>query len=294
MGVVEFAAKQPITAIEKARLITEALDALRTAQPLDERDSLDDFDSTGWVAWYDATIPQVRDIKILAGAMEIEMLRRRGEARRKPGPKTGVELLTHRDSNSDQQQRSRARALDAQPERIATYIQHEAAAGRVPSVRGAVRAVKTTLSMTDPKTSRFRSGQEIARRSVADCIGALDAVADGERRTDEQLLPTVGDVTIFLQRVRLLPWLSIDRTAAGTVFIIDHDLRAICDGRAPRPAIGKSIRAYLLDLRAEITRRRRENHDDFRKRKWNHEGILKREQSALLDWIEEQLNKVPN
>jgi hypothetical protein len=99
---------------------------------------------------------------------------------------------------------------------------------------------------------------------------------------------------VFLQRVRLVPWLAMDRTSAGTTFVIDEELRRICDGRIPRPALdNQSIRAYLHDLRTEITRKREENHDAFRKRKWNSELILKREQTALLDWIEEQLMKVP-
>jgi hypothetical protein len=284
VGAPEFAA-EPDAAIEKARLISEALDTLRTAQQLDERESLD---RASWVVWYDATIPQVRDLRILAGAMEIELHRRRGER--------STPLTQCVSKNAAEQQLSRDRTLAALPDRVTKYIQHEAAAGHVPSLRGAIRVVKAMLPKTDRKTGQFTASQQRAAAHADDVIAKFDAVADGERRTDEQLTKAgLDDVPTLLKRARLLPWLAIDRTAAGTTFVIDVELRAICEARAPRPALGhQSIRAYLHHLRDEITRRRKENHDDFRKRKWNSELILKREQTALLDWIEEQLMKVPN
>ncbi len=297
MGVVEFVVAGQLTeAGEKAGLIRDALGALRLAEQLDERESLH---STNWVAWYDATIPNVRDIQILSAAMAIELERRLGEGpRTKPGPKTAAELVTHRVTNSAAMnsaastRRARQRTLAAQPEKVTAYIQQEAAAGRVPSVRGAVRAARATPNR---KTSQFTARQVRVHRGEAELLTEIDAVADGQRRTDAQLITAGIDVPSFLKRVRPIPWLAIDRTIAGTAFVIDHDLRAICDGRAPRPALGnQSLRAYLEHLRAEITRRRKENHDEFRKRKWNSELIIKREQTALLDWIEEQLMKVPN
>jgi hypothetical protein len=278
--------KQPVAANEKARLIGEALDTLRVAHAMDERESLD---RASWAAWYDTTIPDVRDLKILAGAMEIELHRRRGEV--------GVTHRVTRDQEAERQQLARDRALAAQPDRVAAFIRHEAAAGRVPSVRGAVRAARTTVSPTDPQRSQFEGQRARSRRIALDYVNKLDVLADGARRTDAQVIAIVGtdDVHAFLQRICLIPWLSIDRTVAGTTFVVDHDLRAICEGRAPRPALGhQSIRAYLQSLRHEIARRRKENHDEFRKRNWNSELILKREQTSLLDWIEEQLNQVPN
>lgn len=47
-------------------------------------------------------------------------------------------------------------------------------------------------------------------------------------------------------------------------------------------------------LRAEIIRRRKENHDALNRRKWCPEAISKREQSELLNWIERQLDMIPN
>jgi len=250
MGVVDFvAASQTADAArEKARLITEALDTLGRAVDLDERDSLD---PASWVAWYDATIPNVRDIKILVGAMEIELCRRRGEQIQAEGERRGglPSKVTHRVTLPDasKKQRSRDRALTAQPERISAFVQQEAAAGRVPSVRGAVRAAKAKPSTkTERKRAQFTASQTRAQRHTGDVVASLDAVADGQRRTDAQLTATGLDVEVFLRRVRVIPWLAIDRTDAGTMFVIDDDLRDICDTRAPRPALGnQSIRTYL-------------------------------------------------
>jgi len=301
MGVIEFRpADQPNGSIEKAQLITEALRALRAAQQLNERDSLD---LASWVAWYDATIPQVRDIKILAGAMEIELHRRRGEQilaeeERRGGDQKSDQIKVHHHGTliqAERHRRHRARVIAAQPARVAAYVQHQVVAGCVPSVNGAVQAVKAPRSTSERAAGRLKAGKQRTLRAVEEWIRIVESVADGERRTDAQLIAKGFDVQHFFQHIRFLPWLAIDRTPAGTTFVIDQELRAICEARMPRPALGhQSIRAYLENLRSEIARKRKENHDEFRKRKWNSELILKREQSALLDWIDEQLLKVPN
>lgn len=54
----------------------------------------------------------------------------------------------------------------------------------------------------------------------------------------------------------------------------------------------KSIQVFLADLRREITRRRKENHDERMKVRWNPEAIITRFQTELLDWIEEKLDVV--
>jgi hypothetical protein len=51
-------------------------------------------------------------------------------------------------------------------------------------------------------------------------------------------------------------------------------------------------RAFLKNLRKEITRRRKENHAQKQQRIWNVENILKLELIDLLDWIEDELDKV--
>jgi hypothetical protein len=300
MTIVSFNANaRTVNADEKATLISQALDTLRAANALDERD---DLDRANWLAWYDATIPQVTDIKILAGAMEIELHRRRGEQilaeeERRGGDRKSDQIkVSHRDTlvNATKVQRRKDRAIAKAPARVKTYLDQEVAASRVPSMRGAMRAAVPKSPAMDYKTAQFKAGKERTARAVQEWIRILDSVADDERRTDAQLTAMGFDVAHFFAHLRFLPWLMIDRNPAGTMFVIDQELRAICEGRQPRPLLGnQSIHAFLQHLQTEIARRRKENHDEFRKRKWNSELILKREQTALLDWIEEQLLKVP-
>lgn len=48
----------------------------------------------------------------------------------------------------------------------------------------------------------------------------------------------------------------------------------------------------VRQLRAEIARRRKANHDERMKRNWNPDAILKIEQTNILDWIESELEKI--
>lgn len=293
MSLIPFAQTQASIADEKATLVASALDALKAANALDERD---DLDHGTWVAWYDATIPQVRDIKVLAGAMEVEMHRRRGEQIQDEGERRGrpseQEKVTQRVtlSEASKKQRSRDRALAAQPARVTAYVQHQVAAGCIPSVRGAVRAV---VPKSDRKTAQFQAAQDRVIERASEWMRQLDAVADGERHTDAQVTRLTGsEMDIFLQRIRLIPWLWIDRTLEGTRFVIDQELRNICEGRQPRPPAGEPIKAFLARVRGEIVRRRKENHDQTMKSKWTHNSVNVHRQSQLLDWIEEELSKV--
>ncbi len=78
MSVTEFkfkpaAKRAPLAHVEKARLIAEALDKMRTLSA----HGLDGLDS--------ASLARLRDIEILLGVMEIEMLQRRAEGLRQHG-----------------------------------------------------------------------------------------------------------------------------------------------------------------------------------------------------------------
>jgi hypothetical protein len=105
-----------------------------------------------------------------------------------------------------------------------------------------------------------------------------------------------GKVTIdnFLRGCRHIPWITIERCEQETFrFHIDAELREICELRRPRPQLGgRSIAAFLVDLRGEITRRRKENNAKREQRRWNVEAILKVELVNLLDWIESELDKI--
>jgi hypothetical protein len=90
LGTVAFPdaghAEMGTAATQKAGLIRGALQALRGADALDEREELD---AGSFLPWYDSTLPNVRDIKVLAGAMEIELGRRRGERLAQEGEQRG-------------------------------------------------------------------------------------------------------------------------------------------------------------------------------------------------------------
>jgi len=285
-------------AYQKAILIQGALQTLRDAQRIDERD---DLNAASFLEWYDRTLPDVRDIKILAGAMEIELGRRRGERIEAEGERRGGDQskLSRCDSLLSvavQNQRKRDRALATEPAAVDTFVQREVTAGRVPTVRGAVKAAMIAKISRAPgrKLQQMHGRQTRVQALNQEVVVVLDRIADDVRRSDQQLVKLTGNVQMFLRRVQLIPWLTIDRTLDGTVFRIDTRLRALCEGAVPRPELSfTSISAYLRTLRDEITRRRKENHDEFLKRRWNSELILKREQTSLLDWIEQQLDRVP-
>jgi hypothetical protein len=42
-----------------------------------------------------------------------------------------------------------------------------------------------------------------------------------------------------------------------------------------------------------ITRRRKENHDERMKKRWQPEEVVLHKQTELLNWIENELDKLP-
>ena len=104
----------------------------------------------------------------------------------------------------------------------------------------------------------------------------------------------VGNVLDYLKYLYLIPWLTIDRTREGTVFTIDQELRAICESvhRGPR-SMGSPSETSSDICGAEIVRRRKENNDEMGRRRWSTEAILSLEQTALLNWIEIELDRIP-
>jgi hypothetical protein len=286
---------------QKRILIETALSKLQDARDLDERHSLQ---VEKWTAWYDATIPLVTDIKVIAGAMEVELAKRRGmrleaepETRGRP---SSQEIVSSVDtiSNAARLVRKRDRALGRQPAAVDAYVQSEAKAGRVPTRHGALRHVqriarpKTVKAASKPGWSGGRSEDHYQRILVG-----LEKAADGQPRSDRELQRLVGCAPDdFIRFVRFIPWATMTRTHAptSTMFTIDQELRDICEGRVPRPILeGRSIQDFLRHLRAEIIRRRKENHDAKRQVGWNSYNIMTREQTDLLNWIETELDRVP-
>src|SRR5260221_613830 len=86
--------------------------------------------------------------------------------------------------------------------------------------------------------------------------------------------------------------MSASRYGTTVMFQIDEELKAICEGRAPRPETnGWSYRAWVQNLRETIIKRRQENHDARTMKNWQPDQVSKVEQHELLNWIERELNK---
>jgi hypothetical protein len=181
------------------------------------------------------------------------------------------------------------------------------AAGPVkePTINSAAGEVDLNINNARPAPTvknRFRKAGDTKRIAVVREIERyIENLRDGEscRLGFENggwgllgLPPSITTVTALM----LIPWVAIDITNDHKVNInIDRELRAICEGRASRPQLGNlSYDEFYSALRAEIKRRRLANDQARKGRKWNHEGIIKREMVELLDWIEQQLDRIPS
>jgi hypothetical protein len=293
--------QEVLTADEKTRLIHEALATLRAADDIDEHVTLA---SSEWLAWCDAVLPSVRDIETLAAAMRLKLSVERGKRLTTDGEQRGgdqksgikgtkrVPLI----SDAVRVRRWRDRQLATHEETVNDYIRAAATAQRKPTENGALRAIKTTHSLT---SRRERMGQERTASWAQKILAAVEALADGQPRSREQIVRVLERhetqrLEEFLRTIHFIPWLAVTRTAAGYVLQIDPLLRALCEGLAPRPALpdGQPVYVFLRHLRSEITRRRKENNEGYRKLKWNTEASLKKDMHALLNWIEDELTKV--
>lgn len=150
------------------------------------------------------------------------------------------------------------------------------------------------------EASQRGSGSRISTRSLARIYGAVEKLANGNQHDPMRVathvtLSGIPSNITGLRALHLIPWLRITGHDNNTVTLeIDQELRGICEARAPRPGLnGFSVTEFYRHLRAEI-RRRREANDQARKGKnWSHEGINKLELVKLLDWIESELDRVP-
>jgi hypothetical protein len=117
---------------ERNLRIAQALILLRAANALDEFDDEDVGSTWCWGSFCDAMNPQVYDSKILAGVMVVELHRRRADRR-----DMERRILERPTKLSLQDQ-----ALATHPSTVLSYIDREVTAGRVPTIRGALRAIR--------------------------------------------------------------------------------------------------------------------------------------------------------
>jgi hypothetical protein len=150
------------------------------------------------------------------------------------------------------------------------------------------------------EASKRSNGGLISTRSLARIYGAVEKLANGKQHdplrvaTHVTLSGIPSNIT-GLRALHLIPWLRITGHDNNTVTLeIDQELRAICEARAPRPELnGWSYRAWSKNLRKTITQKRKENRDERMRKSWQPENIVLRKQTELLNWIEEELDRLP-
>jgi hypothetical protein len=294
---------------QKLQAAREGLDAFKRSDEIDPDTDTDSIDVPAWVDEFTTTLD---DAKAIAEKMRLEVTLRFGKQVIAGGdlrkqPYTGVRSmpLTQRQWTA----RSRARALATQEDDVRAYMKTPGA-----TVKGADRLVRATRKAASPP--RISKKQKRTQQRVAPGKAApesvtehyprqvrvlIDILGDGVVRTDSEIMPFVvrhglGDTerTLhrFYQSCRMVPWLRVERPPGAARFVVDTQLRDICDGLAPRPA-SLPIYPFLRHLREEIIRRRKENHER-RHPKWNPTETSIVQQKQLLDWIEDELNTVPH
>jgi hypothetical protein len=100
-------------------------------------------------------------------------------------------------------------------------------------------------------------------------------------------IPYLHHASVFI------PWLRRTKTAEGTRFTIDTELREICEGKRPRPQLnGASLAQELRSLRSEIKRRRDERDLRIKRNNWDHLTSHAKFILELMNWIEAELERV--
>jgi len=275
------------SADQKAARIQDALQALRAAHEIDERD--DALDVASLTAWYEQTIPTVKDIKILSGAIAVELEARYGALVKQEGERRGgnrsASKVSRRETllpnSAEKLRRHKARALAAQPEARTHYVKTESEAGRKPSIKGALRAVKHASSPPTPTAKpSTRSMTAFADSVRTEVRGRIEAVADQALTLDELAKHWKVHTDIARRYLR----------EAALVATVTEDNRRYTITLTQEVAEIVTMRNWFRTLRAEITRRRLENHDNRQVRRWNPMASSQHEFRRLLNWIEEQLD----
>jgi len=145
--------------------------------------------------------------------------------------------------------------------------------------------------MVNHKRRKRVKGQ---RRVVLHFIEVL--AQRGTRVTTDEIktLMRRKNISEFISVANLIPWVKVHLDDHGYLFSVDSELREICEGLRPRPTLpaGFSVAEFFATLSSEITARRNANQDYRDSRRWNPDPIVKQQQSALLDWIQHELDRV--
>jgi len=146
-----------------------------------------------------------------------------------------------------------------------------------------------------PPTEHFQKIAVFASESGKQKFYAqVEALADGRFHDDVGIGRVVGRRPDFMACAGRLPWLSIERDRDFRKrFLVDFHLRAICELREPRPALGGlSIQHVLANLVSEIQRQRTAWIEEQKGLTWNPEKGRIVQHKRLLDWVETELQKL--
>ena len=284
---------------QKLQLLEQILAQANRAHEMDERESMTVMTLDEATEYWDRLAPDAKNAQVILNQIEAECYIRRSERiAQEPasegGRPRGSKTVSpgEKVSKIEKSERSRMRVVGKQSAAARQYVETERKANRPVTRKGIVRHVQKVAAPRQIK--KVEPTQPKTERPGHEHLATLAKVADGKRRTDQELERVVGNVLNYLKWFYLVPWVVIDRTSVGTTFTIDQELMDICEGKAPRPVLnGFSIRGFLKHLRSEIIRRRKENNDERYRRKWSVDSTLMVEQTAILDWIEAELDRVP-
>jgi hypothetical protein len=290
----------PASAEDKRKLILAAQRELVEANEIDERETLSVEDA---VAWYEALLPEVTNIEHIAGAMKIEMEMRQGEALppRKPTPghnqhtTKGALLCAHSRADSKATgQASARRTLAENRPLVEKYYKEEIARGKTPTKTGALakaRAVKGTK----PRQTKTLSPKKTRGGGSPPIYTVIDQLTAAGGPVYVQSFESAYGMTApyLIAACRYIPWVKIDHNATTISVSIDTELREICEGKRPRPELGTAnLIAFLRQTREEINRRRKEYSIARNKVKWDHATSRVHLIVDILNWLDDELNKV--
>jgi hypothetical protein len=287
--------RAPLSKDDKTALLRAAYQSLRESNAIDERESEPDPDSLH--QWYDDTIPLVTDIKQLAGHMDIELSRRRGELIAQEGERRGgnQSKVSQRETltGAEKHQRDRDRVIAAEPEAVMAYQQEELAAQRVPSKRGAVRAARTARA-AKPKVTKAKA--KVAKvKTKAEVVAALSFGSEVRAEVRARIEPVLGQALTLDELAK--HWkVHTDiarryvREAALLASVTKDDNRFTIKLTPEQTELEAALAAheqFLEDLHKEIKLRRKEARDGYNE--WKPDNINSRQQSRLLDRVEDAL-----
>src|SRR5260370_9355793 len=157
----------------KRALIAVALLELRDATGIDEGEA----EVEGWAAWYDDVVGNVSSLEQLAGAMRVELTRRhgeralaKGEQQGKNQPRSKSDLLPSRPAEGLAPSLPKvrlpygARVIGNHPNAVKKYIRKTVSRDDVPSVAGALRAIRTSNKGHGAKADRRLGGSKSLAR----------------------------------------------------------------------------------------------------------------------------------